>query len=372
MGFDIVYLPPIHPIGTVNRKGRNNSVRCEPTDVGSPWAIGSAVGGHEAVHPELGTIDDFTDFVVAARDRGLEIALDLAYNCAPDHPWVAEHPDWFTALPDGSIALAENPPKKYQDIYPLNFDNDPTGLYAELLRVVQFWISHGVSIFRVDNPHTKPIDFWEWLIAQVRRTNPEVIFLAEAFTAPAMLHELARIGFTQSYTYFIWRIGKAEIIEYGRELVESSDYLRPNFFVNTPDILHATLQTGGPAMFAIRAILAATLSPSWGMYSGFELYENQAVEPGSEEYLDSEKYQLRPRDFDGALARRSLAAANGQQTQRHPARPPGTANPGRIALPFDHERAAAVLLAPSTQRPATPSSSWCAWTRAPSSGDRLT
>ena len=302
MGFDIVYLPPIHPIGTVNRKGRNNSVRCEPTDVGSPWAIGSAVGGHQAVHPQLGTIDDFTDFVVAARDRGLEIALDLAYNCAPDHPWVAQHPDWFTALPDGSIAFAENPPKKYQDIYPLNFDNDPTGLYAELLRVVHFWISHGVSIFRVDNPHTKPLDFWEWLIAQVRRTNPEVIFLAEAFTAPPMLHELARIGFSQSYTYFIWRIGKAEIIEYGRELVESSAYLRPNFFVNTPDILHATLQTGGPAIFAIRAILAATLSPSWGMYSGFELYENQAVEPGSEEYLDSEKYQLRPRDFDGALA----------------------------------------------------------------------
>jgi starch synthase (maltosyl-transferring) len=302
MGFDIVYLPPIHPIGTVNRKGRNNSVHAEPDDVGSPWAIGSAAGGHDAVHPQLGTMDDFDNFVVAARDRRLEVALDLAYNCAPDHPWVAQHPDWFTELPDGSVAFAENPPKKYQDIYPLNFDNDPSGLYAELLRVVRFWISHGISIFRVDNPHTKPIDFWEWLIAQVRRTNPEVIFLAEAFTAPPMLHELARIGFSQSYTYFIWRTGKAEITEYGNELARSANYLRPNFFVNTPDILHATLQSGGPAMFAIRAILAATLSPSWGMYSGFELFESHAVEPGSEEYLDSEKYQLRPRSFDGALA----------------------------------------------------------------------
>jgi starch synthase (maltosyl-transferring) len=307
MGFDIVYLPPMHPIGTVNRKGRNNSVHAEPDDVGSPWAIGSAAGGHDVVHPELGTLDDFDNFVAAARERGLEVALDLAYNCAPDHPWVAQHPDWFTELPDGSIALAENPPKKYQDIYPLNFDNDPNGLYAELLRVVRFWISHGISIFRVDNPHTKPIDFWEWLIAQVRRTNPEVIFLAEAFTAPPMLQELARVGFSQSYTYFIWRTGKAEISEYGEELARSASYLRPNFFVNTPDILHESLQSGGPAIFAIRAILAATLAPSWGMYSGFELYENQAVEPGSEEYLDSEKYQLRPRDFDGALAQgRSL------------------------------------------------------------------
>jgi len=307
MGFDIVYLPPIHPIGTVNRKGRNNSVTSEPGDVGSPWAIGSASGGHDAVHPQLGTIDDFDDFVAAAGNRGLEVALDLAYNCAPDHPWVAQHPDWFITLPDGSIAFAENPPKKYQDIFPLNFDDDPTGLYAELLRVVRFWISHGVSIFRVDNPHTKPINFWEWLIAQVRMSNPEVIFLAEAFTAPPMLHELARIGFSQSYTYFIWRIGKAEIAEYGLELAESATYLRPNFFVNTPDILHASLQHGGPPIFAIRAILAATLSPSWGVYSGFELYENQSVEPGSEEYLDSEKYQLRPRDFVGALAQgRSL------------------------------------------------------------------
>ncbi|MEP6562641.1 MAG: alpha-1,4-glucan--maltose-1-phosphate maltosyltransferase, partial [Nakamurella sp.] len=273
-----------------------------PGDVGSPWAVGSAAGGHDCVHPQLGTIDEFDDFVAAAGGRGLEVALDLAFNCAPDHPWVVQHPNWFVTLPDGSIAFAENPPKKYQDIFPLNFDDDPTGLYAELLRVVQFWISHGVRIFRVDNPHTKPINFWEWLIAQVRATNPEVIFLAEAFTAPPMLHELARIGFAQSYTYFIWRTSKDEITRYGRELIESSTYLRPNFFVNTPDILHASLQSGGQAMFAIRAILAATLSPSWGMYSGFELFEHRAIDEGSEEYADSEKYELRPRDFDGALA----------------------------------------------------------------------
>nr|WP_212753853.1 alpha-1,4-glucan--maltose-1-phosphate maltosyltransferase [Nakamurella aerolata] len=298
MDFDVVYLPPIHPIGEVNRKGRNNSVDCEPGDVGSPWAIGSAAGGHDAIHPELGTIDDFDAFVTAAREQGLEVALDLALQCAPDHPWVREHPEWFTTRPDGSIAYAENPPKKYQDIYPLNFDNDPAGLYAEVLRVVQYWISHGVTIFRVDNPHTKPINFWEWLIAKVHTENPEVIFLAEAFTKPAMMHELGRVGFTQSYTYFTWRTGKDEIADYGVELVEAADYMRPNFFVNTPDILHASLQYGGPAMFAIRAVLASTLSPLWGVYSGYELFEHVAVRPGSEEYLDSEKYQLRPRDFD--------------------------------------------------------------------------
>jgi starch synthase (maltosyl-transferring) len=302
MGFDVVYLPPIHPIGERNRKGRNNSVHCEAGDVGSPWAVGSAAGGHDAVHPELGTIADFDAFVAAATKRGLQVALDLALNCAPDHPWVTQHPNWFTTLPDGSIAFAENPPKKYQDIYPLNFDNDPDGLYAEVLRVVRFWISHGITIFRVDNPHTKPINFWEWLIARVHETNPETIFLAEAFTARAMQHELARLGFSQSYTYFIWKTRKGELSDYATELVGSSDYLRPNFFVNTPDILHESLQIGGPAMFAIRAILAATLAPSWGIYSGFELYENQPVEPGSEEYLNSEKYQLRPRDYDGALA----------------------------------------------------------------------
>ena len=329
MGFDIVYLPPIHPIGERHRKGRNNSVECEPGDVGSPWAIGSAAGGHDAVHPDLGTIEDFDEFVAAARDRGLEVALDLALNCSPDHPWVTQHPEWFTTLPDGSIAYSENPPKKYEDIYPLNFDNDPDGLYAEILRVVRFWIDHGVRVFRVDNPHTKPINFWEWLIAAVHDTEPDVIFLAEAFTVPAMMHELAKLGFSQSYTYFTWRNTKAELTEYGREMLGTSDYFRPNFFVNTPDILPKSLQVGGNGMFAIRAVLAATLSPSWGIYSGFELYENRAVLSGTEqsasteEYLDSEKYQLRPRDFEGALEQgRSLQPTISRLNdirRRHPA-----------------------------------------------------
>ena len=307
MGFDIVYLPPIHPIGELNRKGRNNSVICEPDDVGSPWAIGSAAGGHDAVHPQLGTIEDFDDFVAAARELELEVALDFALQCAPDHPWVTEHPEWFTTRPDGSIAYAENPPKKYQDIYPVNFDNDPQGIYAEVLRVLRFWISHGITVFRVDNPHTKPINFWEWLINQVRADHPDVIFLAEAFTKPAMMHELGRVGFSQSYTYFTWRTEKQELIDYGVELVNSADHMRPNFFPSTPDILHASLQFGGEAMFAIRAVLAATMSPSWGIYSGYELFEHDAVRPGSEEFLNSEKYQLRPREFEAALAQgRSL------------------------------------------------------------------
>jgi len=297
MGFDVVYLPPVHPIGEINRKGRNNTVTPAADDVGSPWAIGSAAGGHDAIHPALGTLDDFDAFVARATELGLSVALDLALQCAPDHPWVTEHPQWFTTRPDGSIAYAENPPKKYQDIYPLNFDNDPAGLYAEVLRIVRFWISHGVTVFRVDNPHTKPVNFWEWLIAQVHETNPEVIFLAEAFTRPAMMHTLAKVGFSQSYTYFTWRTGKAELTDYAVELVQASDYMRPNFFVNTPDILHASLAYGGPAMFAIRAVLAATLAPSWGVYSGFELFEDEPVRPDSEEYLNSEKYQLRPRDF---------------------------------------------------------------------------
>jgi starch synthase (maltosyl-transferring) len=227
----------------------------------------------------------------------MEVALDLALQCAPDHPWAAAHPEWFTTRADGTIAYAENPPKKYQDIYPLNFDNDPKGLYAEVLRVVRHWTSHGVRIFRVDNPHTKPLEFWEWLIAEVKRTEPDVLFLAEAFTRPAMMHELARIGFTQSYTYFTWRVGKSELQEYALELVEAADHMRPNFFVNTPDILHASLQYGGPPIFKIRAVLAALLSPTYGVYAGYELYEHVAVRPGSEEYLDSEKYQLRPRDW---------------------------------------------------------------------------
>src|SRR3954468_1781552 len=302
MGFDVVYLPPIHPIGRVNRKGKNNTLVASADDVGSPWAIGSEEGGHDAVHPQLGTLEDFQDFVWRAGELGMEVALDLALQATPDHPWVREHPEWFTTKPDGTIAYAENPPKKYQDIYPINFDNDPEGIYAEVLRVVRHWTAAGVRIFRVDNPHTKPLNFWHWLIWEVKRTEPDVLFLAEAFTRPAMMHQLARIGFTQSYTYFTWRTEKWELEESGRELVASSHYMRPNFFVNTPDILHESLQVGGPPMFKIRAVLAAMLSPTWGVYSGFELFEHVGLRPGSEEYLDTEKFQLRPRDWAGAEA----------------------------------------------------------------------
>ena len=302
MGFNVVYLPPIHPIGAVHRKGRNNSVIAERGDVGSPWAIGGSAGGHDAVHPDLGTIKTFKKFVATARDNGMEVALDLALQCAPDHPWAASHRQWFTELPDGTIAYAENPPKKYQDIYPLNFDNDTAGLSREVLRVVRQWISHGVTIFRVDNPHTKPPDFWAWLIGQVKATDPDVLFLAEAFTRPARMYGLAKLGFTQSYSYFTWRTAKWELEEFGRQITEHADYARPNLFVNTPDILHESLQHGGPGMFAIRAVLAATMGTSWGVYSGYEIFENVPVRPGSEEYLDSEKYELRPRDFAGALA----------------------------------------------------------------------
>jgi starch synthase (maltosyl-transferring) len=313
MGFDVVYLPPIHPIGEVNRKGPNNTLTPGPDDPGSPWAIGSKHGGHDAVHPDLGTLEDFDAFVAEARNLGMEVALDLALQAAPDHPWVEEHPEWFTVLADGTIAYAENPPKKYQDIYPINFDRDPKGIYAEVLRVVRHWMDHGVRIFRVDNPHTKPIDFWQWLMAEVRKTDPDVLFLAEAFTRPPMMHLLAKVGFHQSYTYFTWRTEKWELEEYAAEVSgPAAAYMRPNFFVNTPDILHAFLQYGGPAAFRIRAALAATLSPSWGVYSGYELYEHVAVRPGSEEYLDSEKYQYRPRDWaayedGGPKAGQSLA-----------------------------------------------------------------
>jgi starch synthase (maltosyl-transferring) len=301
MGFDVIYLPPIHPIGEVNRKGPNNTLDPGPEDPGSPWAIGSKDGGHDAIHPDLGTIEDFDAFVEKATSVGLEVALDLALQCAPDHPWVTTHPEWFTTQADGTIAYAENPPKKYQDIYPLNFDNDPTGICKEVLRVVRHWMKHGVRIFRVDNPHTKPVAFWEWLLREVRRTDPDVLFLAEAFTRPAMMSGLGAIGFHQSYTYFTWRTAKWEIEEYLREVsAETSHLMRPNFFVNTPDILHASLQYGGPAAFKVRAVLAATGSPSWGVYAGYELFEHVAVRPGSEEYLDSEKYQIRVRDWDAA------------------------------------------------------------------------
>ncbi len=299
MGFDVLYLPPIHPIGRVNRKGKNNALVAAPDDVGSPWAIGAAEGGHDAIHPDLGTAEDFRDFVAAAADAGLEVAMDLALQCAPDHPWVTEHPEWFTTKADGTIAYAENPPKKYHDIYPLNFDNDPEGIRAEILRVVRHWIGQGIKAFRVDNPHTKPVDFWHWLIWRVKDEYPDVIFLAEAFTKPAMMQGLARAGFTQSYTYFTWRTSAAEMRAYCEELVATAHFMRPNFWPNTPDILHETLQHGGPPMFKIRAVLASLLSPSWGMYAGYELYEHVA-RPGAEEYLDNEKFQLRPRDWAAA------------------------------------------------------------------------
>ncbi|QFZ22906.1 alpha-1,4-glucan--maltose-1-phosphate maltosyltransferase [Saccharothrix syringae] len=302
MGFDVVYLPPIHPIGRVNRKGPNNTLTATEDDPGSPWAIGADEGGHDAIHPELGTFEDFDAFVARARELDLEVALDLAIQCAPDHPWVLKYPEWFTTRPDGTIAYAENPPKKYQDIYPVNFDNDPQGIYNEILRVVLHWVDHGVRIFRVDNPHTKPPDFWAWLIWTVKDRHPDVLFLSEAFTRPARLYGLAKLGFTQSYTYFTWRTTKEELTEFGNELVAHWDEARPNLFVNTPDILPESLQVGGPGMFALRAALAATMAPTWGVYSGFELFEHEAVRPGSEEYLNSEKYQLRPRDYAAAVA----------------------------------------------------------------------
>ena len=307
MGFDIIYLPPIHPIGTAFRKGPNNTLQPGPADPGSPWAIGNVDGGHDTIHPDLGDWESFDRFVAKTRSLGMEVALDFALQASPDHPWVTQHPEWFSTRADGTIAYAENPPKKYQDIYPVDFDNDRDGIYAECLRLLQLWMSHGVRVFRVDNPHTKPVNFWAWILGEVRRTDPDVLFLAEAFTKPAMMHELGRVGFSQSYTYFTWRTEKQELIDYGVELVKSADHMRPNFFPSTPDILHASLQFGGEAMFAIRAVLAATMSPSWGIYSGYELFEHDAVRPGSEEFLNSEKYQLRPREFEAALAQgRSL------------------------------------------------------------------
>ncbi|MER5179935.1 alpha-1,4-glucan--maltose-1-phosphate maltosyltransferase [Streptomyces sp. NPDC002896] len=301
MGFDVVYLPPIHPIGTTFRKGPNNTLSAGPDDVGVPWAIGSPEGGHDAIHPDLGTIEDFDAFVRTAAELRLEIALDFALQCSPDHPWVQKHPEWFHHRPDGTIAYAENPPKKYQDIYPIAFDRDMKGLVAETVRVLRHWMDHGVRIFRVDNPHTKPVVFWEKVIGEINRTDPDVIFLAEAFTRPAMMHTLAAIGFQQSYTYFTWRNSKEELTDYLTELSgDAAAYMRPNFFVNTPDILHAYLQKGGRPAFEVRAVLAATLSPTWGIYSGYELCENVPLREGSEEYLNSEKYELRPRAWKTA------------------------------------------------------------------------
>ncbi|MEV8094061.1 alpha-1,4-glucan--maltose-1-phosphate maltosyltransferase [Kitasatospora sp. NPDC085879] len=320
MGFDVVYLPPVHPIGRAYRKGPDNSLTAGPHDVGSPWAIGSPEGGHDAVHPDLGTLEDFDRFVAEAESLGLEIALDFALQCSPDHPWVNKHPEWFSHRLDGTVAYAENPPKKYQDIYPINFDQDFEGLVKETIRVLRFWMSHGVRIFRVDNPHTKPVVFWEKVLGDIARTDPDVIFLAEAFTRPAMMHTLGKIGFHQSYTYFTWRNTKGELTEYLTELTgEAAAYMRPNFFANTPDILHEYLQHGGPAAFAIRAVLAATLAPSYGIYAGYEHYENEPAHPGSEEYTRSEKYELRPRDWGRQDTLAPLLTALNRLRRRHPA-----------------------------------------------------
>lgn len=301
MGFDVLYFPPIHPIGRTHRKGKNNALVAGPEDPGSPWAIGNEHGGHDAIEPQLGTFEDFDHLVRTAESMGVEIALDLAFQCSPDHPYVREHPEWFRWRPDGTIKYAENPPKKYEDIVPLDFwcPNYPA-LWNELKRVVLFWVGHGVRIFRVDNPHTKPLPFWEWLIGEVRARHPDVVFLAEAFTRPKLLQEIAKVGFSQSYTYFTWRNTRAELEEYLTELTttDQAEYLRPNFFANTPDILHEYLQTGGRPAFKVRAALAATLSPAYGIYSGYELLENVPLHPGSEEYLDSEKYEIKVRDWE--------------------------------------------------------------------------
>ena len=302
MGFDVLYMPPIHPIGRVNRKGANNALVSGPEDVGSPWAIGSAQGGHKDILPELGSLEDFTALLRAAREAGIEIALDLAFQCAPDHPYVRAHPEWFKHRPDGTVQYAENPPKKYQDIYPFDFEcADWRGLWDELKSVMDYWIAQGVRIFRVDNPHTKAFAFWEWSIGEVTRLHPDVIFLAEAFTRPKVMHRLAKLGFTQSYTYFTWRTTKHELVEYFTELSTGPgrDYFRPNVWPNTPDILQEALQTGLRSVFAARLILAATLSANYGIYGpAYELMESAAREPGSEEYRDSEKYQLRHWDFE--------------------------------------------------------------------------
>jgi starch synthase (maltosyl-transferring) len=322
MGFDVLYLPPIHPIGRSFRKGPNNSLTPGPNDPGSPWAIGSEEGGHIAVEPGLGTLEDFDRFVEAAGHQGLEIALDIAYQASPDHPWVREHPEWFRHRPDGTIKYAENPPKKYQDIYPIHFESPEwQALWNELKGVFEFWIGHGVKIFRVDNPHTKPYRFWQWALEAIRREHPETIFLSEAFTRPKVMRYLAKSGFSQSYTYFTWRNTKAELTEYFTELTQTEvrEYMRPNLFANTPDILHAYLQRGGRPAFQVRLVLAATLGASYGIYSGYELSENVPVKEGSEEYLDSEKYQIRVRNVQQAGTLAELVARVNAIRNAHPA-----------------------------------------------------
>ncbi len=320
LGFDVAYITPIHPIGEAFKKGPNNSTEAHPDDPGSPWAIGSPAGGHDTVNPELGTMADFDKFMAKAKSLGLEVALDFALQASPDHPWVKDHPEWFTIRPDGTIAYAENPPKKYQDIYPINFDNDPEGIYNEVLRLVHFWIDHGITIFRVDNPHTKPLQFWERLLKDIRRTNPEVVFLAEAFSRPVVMGNLGKVGFQQSYTYFTWRSTKKELASYLMEVAtETADYMRPNFFVNTPDINPFQVRSGAPAAFAIRMILASTMTPSWGIYSGFEFFEHEAPRPDMEVYDRSEKYEFRPRDYNKEPNLNELMRDLNKIRRNHPA-----------------------------------------------------
>ena len=320
LGFDVLYFPPIHPIGVKHRKGKNNSLTAGPGDPGSPWAIGGADGGHTAIAPELGTLADLERLTAAAAEHGIEIALDVALQCSPDHPWLTEHPEWFHRRPDGTLKYAENPPKRYQDIYSLSFDSeDWRGLWQALLDVVLFWAGHGIRIFRVDNPHTKPVAFWAWLIRESQAVHPDLVFLSEAFTRPAMMATLAKAGFSQSYTYFTWRNAKWELTEYLTELTRGDlpQFFRPNFFTNTPDILTEYLQLGGRPAFEARLVLAATLSPSYGIYSGFESFERVPFAPGSEEYLDSEKYEVKTRALDGPLL--PLAARLNEIRRAHPA-----------------------------------------------------
>jgi starch synthase (maltosyl-transferring) len=318
LGFDVLYLPPIHPIGHTNRKGRNNAERAERGDVGSPWAIGSEQGGHDAIDPSLGTEKDLRALVADAKKLGIEIALDFAIQCSPDHPWLKEHPEWFHRRPDGTLKYAENPPKRYQDIYNVDFGSeDWRGLWQALLDVVLHWVGCGITVFRVDNPHTKPLPFWEWLIGEVRREHPEVLFLSEAFTRPAPMTALAKSGFAQSYTYFTWKNNRWELLEFLGQLLEWREFYRPNCFANTPDILHEYLQAGGRPAFEARLVLAATLSPSYGIYSGFEHCENVPVRPGSEEYLNSEKYEPKQRKLDGPLL--PLAARLNAARRENPA-----------------------------------------------------
>ncbi|MER3418546.1 MAG: alpha-1,4-glucan--maltose-1-phosphate maltosyltransferase, partial [Chloroflexota bacterium] len=323
LGFDVLYLPPIHPIGTTHRKGRNNAETAGPNDPGVPWAIGSPDGGHDAVHPELGTLADVEALVAAAAAKGIRVALDLAFQASPDHPYVREHPAWFRARPDGTIQYAENPPKRYEDIYPFDFETDDwQALWRELLRIVRFWIDHGIRIFRVDNPHTKPFAFWEWLISEVKRTDPDILFLSEAFTRPKIMYRLAKLGFSQSYTYFTWRTTKQELVDYFTELSRPpiADFFRPNLWPNTPDILHEYLQHGGRPAFIVRLVLAATLAASYGIYGpAYELCIATPREPGSEEYLDSEKYQVRHWRLDATESIAPIVRRVNEIRRRHPA-----------------------------------------------------